>query len=48
MEIENITDENTDAIKENSRPNESGGFHIEGHIKIFDPENDEVFTNTRG
>ena len=19
-------------------PNESGGFHVEGHIKIFDPE----------
>jgi hypothetical protein len=22
-------------------PNESGGFHVEGHIKIFDPETGE-------
>lgn len=28
-------------------PNETGGFHVEGHIKIFDPENGEVFIDKR-
>ena len=28
-------------------PNESGGFHVEGHIKIFDPETGEVFQDKR-
>jgi hypothetical protein len=30
-----------------ARPNETGGFHFEGHIKIFDPETNEVFVNKR-
>lgn len=30
-----------------SRPQEVGGFHFEGHIKIFDPENNEVFIDKR-
>ena len=34
--------------KETTRPNEVGGIHIEGHVKIFDPENDKVFVNVRG
>jgi hypothetical protein len=29
------------------KPNETGGFHFEGHIKIFDPENGEVFIDKR-
>lgn len=29
------------------RPNEVGGFHFEGHIKIFDPETGEVFQDKR-
>jgi hypothetical protein len=29
------------------RPNETGGFHFEGHIKIFDPETGEVFQDKR-
>lgn len=28
-------------------PNENGGFHFEGHIKIFDPETKEVFVDKR-
>lgn len=28
-------------------PDETGGFHYESHIKIFDPETDEVFVSTR-
>jgi hypothetical protein len=30
-----------------SRPNETGGFHFEGHIKIFDPQTNEVFIDKR-
>jgi len=30
-----------------TRPNETGGVHFEGHIKIFDPENGEVFIDKR-
>ena len=38
--------------KENKTPkapglNETGGFHFEGHIKIFDPETGEVFQDKR-
>lgn len=29
------------------KPNEVGGFHFEGHIKIFDPETKEVFIDKR-
>lgn len=38
------TQENT---QETQKPNEQGGFHIEGHIKIFDPETKEVFIDKR-
>jgi hypothetical protein len=31
----------------NNRPNEVGGVHFEGHIKIFDPETKEVFIDKR-
>jgi len=30
-----------------SRPNETGGFHFEGHIKIFDPTTKEIFIDNR-
>lgn len=30
-----------------TRPNEVGGFHFEGHIKIFDPETKEVYIDKR-
>lgn len=29
------------------KPNEIGGFHFEGHIKIFDPNTKEVFVDKR-
>lgn len=29
------------------RPNETGGFHFEGHIKIWDPETKEVYIDKR-
>lgn len=30
-----------------NRPNEIGAVHFEGHIKIFDPDNNEVFIDKR-
>jgi hypothetical protein len=33
--------------KETSQPNETAGWHFEGHIKIFDPETGEVFQDKR-
>jgi hypothetical protein len=30
-----------------TQPNETGPFHIEGHIKIFDPESGHVYINKR-
>lgn len=31
----------------NTTPDEKGPFHIEGHIKIFDPESGDVYINKR-
>ena len=28
-------------------PDEHGGLHVQGHIKIFDPESGEIFINKR-
>jgi hypothetical protein len=46
---ENKMPENQSKIsqKSESRPNETGGFHFEGHIKIFDPQTKEVFIDKR-
>lgn len=44
---ENKMPENQQTTQQNSRPNEVGGFHFEGHIKIFDPETKEVFIDKR-
>ena len=38
--------ENNSQNQEN-RPNETGGFHFEGHIKIFDPQTNEIFIDKR-
>jgi hypothetical protein len=34
-------------IKMTKKPDETGPFHIEGHIKIFDPESGHVYINKR-
>ena len=46
---ENKMSENQSKISEipQARPNETGGFHFEGHIKIFDPNTKEVFIDKR-
>jgi hypothetical protein len=40
-------DENTKPQPDLDKPNENGGFHFEGHIKIFDPANGEIFVDKR-
>lgn len=51
MNLENEKDmsENNQKIVQDQerKPNETGGFHFEGHIKIFDPESGEVFIDKR-
>jgi hypothetical protein len=44
---ENKMPENQQNTQSNTRPNETGGFHFEGHIKIFDPETKEVYIDKR-
>jgi hypothetical protein len=44
---ENKMPENQQNNQPNTRPNETGGFHFEGHIKIFDPQTNEVFIDKR-
>ena len=39
--------ENQKNTQKDTRPNEVGGFHFEGHIKIFDPQTKEVFIDKR-
>jgi hypothetical protein len=39
--------ENQQNTQKDTRPNETGGFHFEGHIKIFDPQTNEVFIDKR-
>jgi hypothetical protein len=34
-------------VSPQARPNETGGFHFEGHIKIHDPNTKEVFVDKR-
>jgi hypothetical protein len=39
--------ENTENNQQSNSPDERMGFHIEGHIKIFDPKTEEVFIDKR-
>ena len=38
---------NTQDIQPKKQPDERGSFHLQGHIKIFDPETKEVFVAKR-
>jgi hypothetical protein len=42
----NMTEQQTPS-EPTEKPNETSGFHFEGHIKIFDPQNNEVFIDKR-
>jgi hypothetical protein len=33
--------------EDSKQPDEQGGILVEGHIKIFDPESQDVFVNIR-
>jgi hypothetical protein len=45
---ENTMSTNTnDSNPQKTQPNETMGWHFEGHIKIFDPESGEVFEDKR-
>jgi hypothetical protein len=35
------------AVKKPTRPNETGALHIEGFVKIFDPNTQEVIVEKR-
>jgi hypothetical protein len=43
----NMPENNDQTKQQQTRPNETGGFHFEGHIKIFDPQNGEIFIDKR-
>jgi hypothetical protein len=47
--MEQKSDENTEnnMLENNKQPDETQGFHVEGHIKIFDPETKEIFIDKR-
>ena len=36
-----------DSTETEKKPDENGGVHVQGHIKIFDPESGEVFIDKR-
>ena len=46
-EIKMSNNQDQPIVTPQARPNETGGFHFEGHIKIHDPETKEVFVDKR-
>jgi len=46
-EIKMPNNQDQPTVTPQARPNETGGFHFEGHIKIHDPETKEVFVDKR-
>ena len=43
----NMDDLQVNNMGESAKPDETGGIHVQGHIKIFDPETGEVFIDKR-
>jgi len=43
----NMEDLQTNSTESTSNPNETGGIHVQGHIKIFDPESGQVYVDKR-
>ncbi len=43
----NMEDLNKNSTENNSKPNEVSGIHVQGHIKIFDPESGQVYIDKR-
>jgi hypothetical protein len=46
-EIKMPNNQDQPVVSPQPRPNETGGFHFEGHIKIHDPNTKEVFVDKR-
>jgi hypothetical protein len=51
-QLNNNMDKNTEDLEQNfmdkdTKPNEVSGIHVQGHIKIFDPESGEVYIDKR-
>lgn len=46
MKINTYMKDNEDGIER--KPDEESGIHVTTHIKIFDPNTDEVFVQQRG
>ena len=47
IDMINTTNTQLTTTVDDTKPNEYGGWHIQGHIKIFDPESNEIFVNKR-
>jgi hypothetical protein len=43
----NMEDLELNSMDKDTKPNEVGGIHVQGHIKIFDPETGEVYIDKR-
>jgi cold shock CspA family protein len=43
----NMEDLEQNAMDKDTKPNDVSGIHVQGHIKIFDPESGEVFIDKR-
>ena len=43
----NMEDLNENSTNTTAGPNEVGGIHVQGHIKIFDPESGEIYIDKR-
>jgi hypothetical protein len=43
----NIENLEQNIMDKDTKPNETGGIHVQGHIKIFDPESGEVYIDKR-
>jgi hypothetical protein len=43
----NMEDSEQNSMDTDTKPNETGGIHVQGHIKIFDPESGEVYVDKR-
>lgn len=47
MDNKIIQETEVDSLSTEKRPDEQGGIVVQGHIKIFDPETNEVYVNKR-
>ena len=43
----NMEDLEQKSMEKDTKPNETGGINVQGHIKIFDPESGEVYVDKR-